>query len=328
MSIIISRRGAHALFCSLALAAGTAALAQNTYPNKPIRLIVPFAAGGTTDIIARVMAEPLGRELGRSVVVDNKSGAGGTIGAYEVVRAKPDGYILGIATVSTTATNPAINPKTPYNPETDFSPIINIAATPNIIAVTPKFPGHDYKGFLEELKKNPDKYSYASTGTGSVTHMLMELYKSMAGVKMIHVPYKGGGPALNDVLAGQVSMNLDNLPSTLPFIKAGQLIPIVVAAPQRLSVLPNVPTFKEIGLEPVNRMAYYGIVGPKGMPQEVIDKINQAARKVLTDPAVKKRIEETGSMVLGNTPELFAEQIKIELALYKDVVKKQKLTFD
>ena len=322
------RIGARALLGGLALAAGTAALAQAAYPNKPIRLIVPFAAGGTTDIIARVVADPLGRELGHPVVVDNKGGAGGTIGASEAVRARPDGYTLSVATVSTTATNPAITPRFPYNPETDFVPIVNIAATPNIIAVNPKFPGHDYKGFVEELKKNPGKYSYASTGTGSITHMLMELYKGMAGVQMTHVPYRGAGPALNDVVAGQVNMNLDNLPSSLPFIKAGQLLPIVVAAPQRLAVLPNVPTFKEVGLEPVNRMAWYGIVGPKGTPRDVVDRINAAVRKVLAEPAVKKRIEDTGSLVIANTPEQFAEQIKSEFATYKEVVSRQKLTLD
>ncbi|MFT3717830.1 tripartite tricarboxylate transporter substrate binding protein BugE [Pseudorhodoferax sp.] len=322
------RLGARALLGGLVLAASAAALAQAAYPNKPIRLIVPFAAGGTTDIIARVVADPLGRELGHPVVVDNKGGAGGTIGATEAMRARPDGYTLSVATVSTTATNPAITPKFPYNPETDFVPIINIAATPNVIAVNPKFPGHDYKGFVEELKKNPGKYSYASTGTGSITHMLMELYKSMAGVQMTHIPYRGAGPALNDVVAGQVNMNLDNLPSSLPFIKDGRLIPIVVAAPQRLAVLPDVPTFKEVGLEPVNRMAYYGIVGPKGTPREVVDRINAAVKKVLAEPAVKKRIEETGSLVIANTPEQFAEQIRNEFAIYKDVVSKQKLTLD
>ncbi|MBS0609279.1 MAG: tripartite tricarboxylate transporter substrate binding protein BugE [Proteobacteria bacterium] len=319
---------ARALIGGLAIAASSTVLAQAAYPNKPIRLIVPFAAGGTTDIIARVVADPLGRELGQAVVVDNKGGAGGTIGATEAMRAKPDGYTLSVATVSTIATNPAITPKFPYNPETDFVPIINIAATPNVIAVNPKFPGHDYKGFVDELKKNPGKYSYASTGTGSITHMLMELYKSMAGVQMTHVPYRGAGPALNDVVAGQVNMNLDNLPSSLPFIKEGRLIPIVVAAPQRLAVLPNVPTFKEVGLEPVNRMAFYGILGPKGTPKEVVDRINSAVKKVLADPAVKKRIEDTGSIVIANTPEQFGEQIKSEFATYKEVVKKQHLTLD
>jgi len=307
---------------------GTAAQAQASYPSKPIRLLVPFAAGGTTDLIARIVAEPLGRELGQPVIVENKGGGGGSIGAAETARATPDGYNLGVATVSTTATNPAINPKIPYNVATDFTPIVNMAATPNVIAANTKLSFNDYKGMLAAIRKEPGKYSYASPGNGSIHHLMMEMFKLATQTDVVHVPYRGSGPALNDAVAGQVPLIFDNLPSALPFIKEKRLTALVVAAPQRVPAMPDVPTFKEVGLEPVNRMAYYGIVGPKGLPKPIVDRINAATYKVLQDPAIRKRIEETGSIIMADTPEAFAKQMREELAVYKDVVTRQKITLD
>ncbi len=314
------------LIVSLLAAAGSV-LAQ-TYPSKIVKLQVPFAPGGTTDIIARVIGEPLGKTLGQAVIIENKAGGGGVIGATETARAAPDGYSLGMATVSTTAANPAINPKIPYNAATDFTPIINIAATPNVIAVHPSFPAKNYKDFVAVLKKSPGKYSYSSSGTGGIGHLQTELWKNLQGVFVTHIPYSGAGPALRDTVGGQVEIIFDNVPSALPHIKANRLVALAVAAPQRLAVMPDVPTFKELGLEPVNRMAYYGIYGPKGLSKEVVDKVNAATRKALEDPAVRKRIEDTGSVVIGNSPEQFAKQMADELAVYKKVVETANLKLE
>jgi tripartite-type tricarboxylate transporter receptor subunit TctC len=324
----MQRRILIAATCAALSCATTGVWAQAYPSSKPVRLIVPFAPGGTTDIVARVLAEKINLALGQTVIVDNKAGGGGSVGANEISKAAPDGYTLGMATVSTTAANPAINPKITYNPITDFTPVINVAATPNVIAVHPSFPARDYKGFLAELKKSPGKYSFASSGTGGIGHLQMELFKNLSGTFITHIPYRGAGPALNDTVAGQVPLIFDNLPSALPFIKDGRLIAIVVAAPQRLSQLPDVPTFKEVGLEGVNRMAYYGIHGPKGLPKDVVDKVSAAVKKTLEDPAVKKRIEDTGSLIVANTPEQFAAQIAAEFEVYKKVVAQQKLTLE
>ena len=308
----------------LAIIAG-AVLAADSYPNRPVKLVVPFAPGGTTDIIARIVSQKVQTHLGQPMVVENRAGAGGVIGAADTAKAAPDGYNLGVATVSTIATAPAMEPNVPYDPVSDFTPIINIAATPNVITVNPAFPARSFQAFIAELKKNPNKYSYASTGTGSITHMQMELFKARTGVSMVHIPYKGAGPALNDEVAGHVLVMLDNLPSSLPFIQQGKLIPIVVAASKRVASLPDVPTLGEVGLADVNRMAFYGIYGPKGLPQEVVAKVHDSVQKTLADAEVRDRIEQTGSVIIANTPAEFARQIKSEFETYKKLAADQHL---
>ncbi len=303
------------------------AMAQ-AYPNKPVRLVVPFAPGGTTDLIARFISVKMGASLGQTVVVDNKAGAGGAIGASDVAKASPDGYTLLMSSVSTMATNPAINPKTPYDPNTDFAHIINVAATPMVIAVNPSFPAKDYKSFAELLAKQPGKQSYATAGPGTIGHLLTEIYKSATKVYVTHIPYRGSGPALNDTVAGQVSIVVDNLPTALPFINDKRLIPIVVAAPKRLAQMPNVPTFSEVGLPNVNRMSFLGVSAPKGTPKEIVDKLNAAVKLALADTSVKERVEATGAIVVGNSANEFQAQVKDEFEIYKRVVKEQNLKLD
>ncbi|KOF54611.1 MULTISPECIES: tripartite tricarboxylate transporter substrate binding protein BugE [unclassified Achromobacter] len=301
------------------------AQAADAYPNKPIRLIVPFAAGGTTDIVARIVAEGLTRELGQPVVVENRGGGGGSIGADALVRSAPDGYTLGVATVSTMATNPATNPNNPYDPIKDFTPITNLVNVPNVLTVNPKVPAKTLAEFITLLKSNPGKYSYASSGTGGISHLDGELFKSLTNTDMVHVPYRGSGPALNDTIAGQVNAQFDNLPSSLPHIQAGKLRALAVAAPKRLPSLPDVPNFAEAGLPQMDNMAWYGLVAPAGTPKAVVDRVHDAAVKALKDPKIAQRLADGGALVDGNTPAEYAAQIKRELELRQRIAKERNI---
>ncbi|AUL22348.1 ABC transporter substrate-binding protein [Bordetella holmesii] len=306
----------------------TAAHAEDNYPSKTIRLVVPFPPGGTTDIVGRLFADKLGKELGQTVVVENRGGAGGSIGSAFLANSAPDGYTLGIATVSTHGINPAIYSNLAFDAKKDFTPISNLASVPNVMSVNPKVHAKNMGDFVKLAKSQPGKITYASAGNGSVSHMMGELFKMSAGVDLMHVPYRGVGPALNDTLAGQVDVLFDNLPSSLPHIQSGALVALAVASPQRVANLPNVPTFAEVGLAPVNDSSWFGLVGPAKLPQAVTDKVYAAVVKVSADPDVKSRLEGLGAAPVGNKPAEFAKQISEEIAKNKRIAKEANVKID
>ncbi len=304
------------------------ALAQGTYPTKPITLVVPFPAGGTTDIVARIVADKLGQQLGQAVVVDNRGGAGGSIGTGYLAKATPDGYTLGIATASTHGINPAVYPRLQYDATKDFTPITNLASVPNVMSINPNVKATDMKSFIALAKSEPNKIAYGSAGNGSVSHMMGELFKMSSKTELLHVPYKGVGPALNDALAGQVQVLFDNLPSSMPFIEGGKLRALAVAAPKRVAALPNVPTFAELGLPEVNDAAWFGLIAPAKLPADIQAKLNAAAIKVLAMPEVRAKLEKLGATPVGDTPQHFAQQIATEVAKNKRVAAAAKISLD
>jgi tripartite-type tricarboxylate transporter receptor subunit TctC len=303
------------------LAPLAAVSAQSNYPNKPIRLIVPFAPGGSSDLIGRLIAQHLGSALGQPIVVENRAGAGGTIGAEAIARAPADGYTIGVGSVSTCGTAPAVYKGVKYDPRKDFAPIINIAAVPGIITVHPSFPAKNYAEFIALLRANPDKFNYASSGAGGVGHMAMELFKLQTGTKMTHIGYRGAGPALTDVLAGNVPIMWDNLTSTLPHVKGGKLIPIGLAHDKRVPQLPDLPTFFELGLKQYDASTWFGLVAPANTPKEIIARLHGATAKLLTQPEVTKKLLDAGAFAIGNTPEQFAAQIGKEVQKWAEVAK-------
>lgn len=307
---------------------GIAQAQAQSYPNKPVRIIVPFAPGGTTDIVARLVGDKMGRELGQPFVIENRGGGGGVVGAAEAARANPDGYTLSIATVSTMAINPACNPKLGYDPLKDFQPVTNFAYTANVLAVNPKFAAEDYKGFLEEVKKNPGKYSYGSSGTCSILHFMGELFQIETQTNIVHIPYRGSGPAIADAMAGQVQILFDNLPSSMPHIQSGRLRPMAVAWKERIESLPNVPTFKELGMVQLNDPAWYGLLAPTGTSPEIVKKLRDAAVKVLADPDVKATLAKQGAAPVGNTPEEFRAEIAKEYKKAQDIVKARNIKLE
>lgn len=306
----------------------TAAFGQ-AYPNKPITLIIPFPPGGSTDIVGRIVAEALGKELGQAVVVDNKGGAGGAIGAKNIADAAPDGYTLGIATVSTHVINPVVRGESlKYDPLKDFTLITQLAAVPNVVSVHPSVPAQNMKEFLDFLRKNPGKVNYATPGAGSLGHMMGETFKFDGKVFMTHIAYRGAGPALNDTLAGQAQVFFDNLPSSLPHIQAGKLRALAVASDRRVPSLPNVPTFAEAGLPLVNDPAWFGLVGPNNLPADVVKRLSDAVVKVLKQPDVVKRLQDNAATPVGNSPDAFRKTMTASINNTRKVVQEGKLKFD
>jgi tripartite-type tricarboxylate transporter receptor subunit TctC len=284
-----------------------------------VRVIVPFPPGGTTDIVARLVAERLGTALGQPALIENRAGAGGAIGAAEIARAAPDGYTLGLATVSTHGVNPAINPKLPYDALRDFTPISNLASVPNVVSAHPALGILDIRQLVQRAKGNPGKITYASAGNGSLSHMLGELFKASTGTDLLHVPYKGVGPALNDTLGGQVNLLFDNLPSSLPHLLSGKLRALAVSSPARLDALPGVPTFAESGVPQLNDPSWFGLVGPAKLPDPVLARIHQAVVKVLATAELRERMQQAGAVPAANSPREFADQIRREVERHKRV---------
>jgi tripartite-type tricarboxylate transporter receptor subunit TctC len=295
----------------------TSATAQELWPARSLNLIVPFAPGGSTDVIARVIADAMRPILGQSVLIDNRAGAGGSTGTAGIARAEPDGYTIGMGTASTLAINPAVYRTLPYDVLRDLAPITNLAVVANIMAINPTMPARNMAEFVKAAKTQSGRISYASAGVGSVSHLMGEQFKMATSTDILHVPYRGVGPALADVVAGHVMVMYDNLPTTLPMVQSGKLRALAVSSSKRLDVLPDVPTFSELGMNELDWVAFFGLVAPAGTPEPIIRKINEAARLAMTQPDVVAKFATQQAAPIGNSPQDFAEEIKRELARHR-----------
>ena len=297
--------------------------------GKPLRMIVPFPPGGATDITARSLQEALSRILKQPVVLENRGGAGGSVGMAEVARAAGDGLTVGVATLSTHGVNPAVYQKLPYNPTKDFVGVTEIVKAPGVIVINPAvLPVKDFAGLVQHLKANPGKVSYATPGNGTIGHMWGELFKSSTGTSMVHIPYRGAGPAINDVLAGQVAVYFDQVASSLPHIKSGKLKALAVSWHERLEVLPEVPTYAELGYKQANEPSWFGLVAPAATPAAAVDRIQQAVAQALQEPAVRERLAGQGLYPSGTTAKAFTTQIVREIDKMKGVAAYAKIHLD
>ncbi|MDY0105503.1 MAG: tripartite tricarboxylate transporter substrate binding protein [Giesbergeria sp.] len=327
----VTRTTRRAVLGTLALAAAAAlplgAAAQN-YPTKPITIVVPFSAGGTTDILARLVGQQLSTELGQPVVVENKAGAGGNIGAAYAARAAADGHTLFMGTVGTHAINAALYKKLPYDPIKDFAPLTRVANVPNLLVAHPSQPFKTVQEMIAYAKANPGKINFGSPGNGASPHLSGELFKSMAKVDMVHVPYKGSAPAVSDLLGGQISIMFDNLPSVIPHVRSGKLRPIAISTAKRSADLPDVPTIAEAGVPGYEATSWFGLFAPAATPKPVLDKISAALSKVLTNAEVKKKIDDQGGEPANETPAQFADFIQKESLKWGKVVKESGASLD
>ncbi|MEW6123873.1 MAG: tripartite tricarboxylate transporter substrate binding protein [Pseudomonadota bacterium] len=309
---------------ALALAVMTgAAHAQSAddYPNRAVRLVVPFAAGGSTDIVARIIAAKMSDILKQPMVVENRGGAGGNTGAALVAKSPPDGYTVLMGTVATHAINPALYTKMPYDPVKDFAPVSLLVNVPNVVVVHPSLNVKTTAELIALLKANPDKYEYASSGIGTPLHLSGALFESMAGVKMVHVPYKGAGPALVDVMGGQVKIMFDNLPSSISHIRKGSVIGLAVTTKERSPAAPDMPTVNESGLPGYETYSWNAIFAPAGTPSAIVDKLAKACMEAMADPEVKAKLADLSAVAVGSTPAQLSDHVKAEIAKWGPVVK-------
>ena len=318
---------ASAVVLGAGLLGGTSALAQ-AYPTKPVTIIVPFAAGGTTDILARIIGQALTAELGQSVVVDNRAGAGGNIGGQAAAKATPDGHTLFMGTVGTHAINASLYKKMPFDPVKDFAPLTRVANVPNLLVANPAQPYKSVKDLIAYAKANPGKVNFGSSGNGSSIHLSGELFKSLAKVDMQHVPYKGSAPAVTDLMGNQIAIMFDNMPSAIQHVRSGSLVPLAVTTAKRSPELPSVPTIAEAGVPGYEATSWFGMFAPAGTPAPVLAKLNAAIVKVLAQPDVKKKINEQGAEVYSETPEQFAAFIQAESVKWGKVVKESGASLD